>query len=427
MRKSIFNRKSVIKTKNLFLSIILLLSFGCDNMDDVSKDDNAANTNRNISLTSTQWKLAGFVDETDGTIQAIESECADCFLLSFNEDKTLTGKASAIEFTGIYDIDSTLFLQIDELDTLKVKETEEGKLFIRHLKTVRYSLLMGKDSLKLGKGTKEFLLFIPLDTITGKVDNPETPLVYPIEIEAIDFSLPEGCTWKHNTEQSVSVIRSAEDILPFIDGKFLENSIDFGKYSLLYARGQSTAGIDSIMKHLQQVSENEYLFYVDIMKNDATEVPLWNIALLVPKISEDARIELLVNYYPEKENISLSGTKWQLTAFVNVSEETTKTPILLDKPSKYGHYWIQFNEDNTCEGHSSSNLLLGRYSVSSVSSEVQITVGVATYMMELSPDGEEFIEKLNRIHSFVIKDSSLMLYYNETDYLLFDIYDNEKE
>jgi hypothetical protein len=129
----------------------------------------------------------------------------------------------------------------------------------------------------------------------------------------------------------------------------------------------------------------------------------------------------------ENQDISLVGTKWQLTAFVNDSEGTTKTPMLLDKPSKYGHYWIQFNEDNTCEGRSIANLLLGRYSAGSVSSEIQITVGAATEVMELSPDGEEFIEKLNRVHSLGIKDSSLMLYYNETDYLLLKIYDNEKE
>jgi hypothetical protein len=159
--------------KTLFLPAILLLSFGCANGDDLPKDDNAANTeneNSSISLAGTQWKLAGFVGEADGTIQTPESDCADCYSLSFNEDKTLTGKTSTTEFSGVYDVDSTLFLQINELDTLKAKETEEGKLFIVRLEGV-HSLLMGKDSLTLGK----VLLFIPFDKMNEKGDEPETP------------------------------------------------------------------------------------------------------------------------------------------------------------------------------------------------------------------------------------------------------------
>jgi hypothetical protein len=127
----------------------------------------------------------------------------------------------------------------------------------------------------------------------------------------------------------------------------------------------------------------------------------------------------------ENQDISLAGTQWKLTSFVNASEGTIKTPETFSHVP-YNCYWIRFNDDNTCRGRSSSNLLLGHYSVNSVSSEIQITVGMATYVGEL-PDGEEFIDKLNRVHSFVIKDSSLMLYHNETDYLLFNIYDSEKE
>ncbi|MDR1373186.1 MAG: hypothetical protein LBJ17_08770, partial [Dysgonamonadaceae bacterium] len=49
-----------------------------------------------------------------------------------------------------------------------------------------------------------------------------TQQVYPVEIQATDFSLPEGCGWKSPAkgEPDIYVIRSVEDILPLIDGEF---------------------------------------------------------------------------------------------------------------------------------------------------------------------------------------------------------------
>ena len=122
----------------------------------------------------------------------------------------------------------------------------------------------------------------------------------PTENQTTDFSLPEGCTWKPHTEQSnVYVIRSVNDIFPYIDGKFPENLVDFGKHSLIYARGMGTSGIDSITKQLQQVSEKEYLLTVDITNNDTKIAPLWNIAVLVPLIPQDAEVSLNVNAFPK--------------------------------------------------------------------------------------------------------------------------------
>lgn len=140
--------------------------------------------------------------------------------------------------------------------------------------------------------------------------NPETPQVYPVEIQTSDFSLPEGCRWKCHTEQSnVYVIRSIEDILPFIDGEFLESVIDFGKYSLLYARGQCISGIDDITKQLQQISENEYLLNIDITNNLAAVAPLWNIAVLVPVIPQNAIVKLNVV-------LSNSGDEFKDTGYI---------------------------------------------------------------------------------------------------------------
>ena len=51
-----------MKTKNLFVPAILLLSFGCINNDGLSKDDNATNTAVNDSSISDKWKL---IEEND--------------------------------------------------------------------------------------------------------------------------------------------------------------------------------------------------------------------------------------------------------------------------------------------------------------------------------------------------------------------------
>jgi heat shock protein HslJ len=127
----------------------------------------------------------------------------------------------------------------------------------------------------------------------------------------------------------------------------------------------------------------------------------------------------------ENENISLAGTQWKLVGFVNGADGAVITPEASSgKP--YNFYWIQFKEDKTVNGMSSSNQLLGSYDVNSDASEIQIKSATATEVME-RPDGILFVERLNAVRSFEYRESALLLYYNETDYLLFEIYGDEKE
>ncbi|MDR2805320.1 MAG: protease complex subunit PrcB family protein [Dysgonamonadaceae bacterium] len=125
------------------------------------------------------------------------------------------------------------------------------------------------------------------------------------------------------------------------------------------------------------------------------------------------------------ENSSPAGTKWKLTGFVNGADGTIKTPDTFFCGVN-GCYWVYFKEDKTIEGHSASNLLLGNYEVNPDASEIQIKVGAATEVME-RPDGFTFIDRLNSVRSFEYKESALLLYYNETDYLLFTVYPVEIE
>jgi heat shock protein HslJ len=128
---------------------------------------------------------------------------------------------------------------------------------------------------------------------------------------------------------------------------------------------------------------------------------------------------------PPAQNV-LAGTKWKLVGFVNGADSTTITPDTLPSQKPYSAYWIQFKEDKTVYGHSSSNLLLGNYEANYQTSEISIDVQAATEVME-RPDGITFIERLNLVRSFEYRESALLLYYNEIDYLLFEIYKDETE
>jgi hypothetical protein len=242
------------------------------------------------------------------------------------------------------------------------------------------------------------------------------------DVTLSDFVLPTGYNWQNLQPDSVYLFNSLQELAPYITGTV---AVDFEKQSLLTVQGWVTNGIERIDKQWQEISAGEYQLNISIMLNKTMEAPLWTVSILVSKISGDARIELLINGKENiPENISLTG-KWKLVGFVNGADGAVTTPEASSR-KPYNFYWIQFKEDKTVYGMSSSNLLLGSYDVNLDASEIQIKVGAATEVME-KPDGILFIDRLNSVRSFEYRESALLLYYNETDYLLFEIYDDEKE
>jgi hypothetical protein len=117
------------------------------------------------------------------------------------------------------------------------------------------------------------------------------------------------------------------------------------------------------------------------------------------------------NDTPE-ETLELTGVRWKLASFVINGNE--KIPEL-DSDNRY---WLVFKDDNTLEGKSSTNFFGGTYEINYQTSSCRITNLGGTEIYEL-PDGRFFVESLMAIRSFNIQDSTLKLYYNETDYLLF--------
>ncbi|MDR1553432.1 MAG: hypothetical protein LBS69_08230 [Prevotellaceae bacterium] len=113
---------------------------------------------------------------------------------------------------------------------------------------------------------------------------------------------------------------------------------------------------------------------------------------------------------------SLKGTKWKLIEFVKVSEGTTKIP----EPQSDQCYWIIFDSNTTLSGYSSNNGLFGYYQINTQTSTMRINSLSGTKRGELF-DGYFYLDCLSIVNYFELTETSLKLYYSETDYLLFKI------
>jgi len=119
---------------------------------------------------------------------------------------------------------------------------------------------------------------------------------YPIEISFTDYSLAEtSCQWRNFESNKVTMINSNEELQDYIacaDDDY--SKIDFSKHSLLLVRGGATSGISDIDIKFFKEEASEYTLNVSIYTNMTAVAPSWFISILVPKISENAIVELIV-------------------------------------------------------------------------------------------------------------------------------------
>ena len=112
-----------------------------------------------------------------------------------------------------------------------------------------------------------------------------------------DYSLyGTGCWWSKFEFNKVFIINSNEELSQYITCREDNNypEIDFSKHTLLWARGGTPSNVHTIKKQLQQILDNEYKLYIDVLLGSATIPENWIIALIINKISEDSHIELNV-------------------------------------------------------------------------------------------------------------------------------------
>ncbi|MDR0682998.1 MAG: hypothetical protein LBG15_14290 [Dysgonamonadaceae bacterium] len=228
-------------------------------------------------------------------------------------------------------------------------------------------------------------------------------------ITLLDFVLPNDCNWLDLQSDSVYLFNSQQQLAPYIVGTV---GIDFEKYSLLAVRGGATNGIRNIDERLQEISANEYQLNIDITLDDTTEAPIWTVSVLVSKISDEARIDLLVNING-KENISLTGTKWKLAALVDVQTRESIEP----EPKECNKcYTLEFDSDTTAIGQSVVNTL------HFIVTRSNMNMSLMTEMW----DGDQgnvnlFYEALLTLDVYEYSKEELKIYYDERKkYLLYE-------
>ena len=139
----------------------------------------------------------------------------------------------------------------------------------------------------------------------------------PITIE--DYSLESsGCSWNFNglTQDSVYVIDSEIELMNFVScmGSILPPNIDFNEHSLLLVQGNTLSGsILTIDKSLKCISKNNYKLNVDVRLNDASPSQPWLVAVKVPKLAQNAVVQLNALMYIQCED-TISFTNYPLTA-----------------------------------------------------------------------------------------------------------------
>jgi len=109
-----------------------------------------------------KWKLVGFVEVETDEIKEIEPKDERCFLLTFNENKTLSGVSSSNPLQGNYDISYTtgsIYITIGQCTY--INETLDGRLYVNSLNEVDFFSLQ-ENELRLYYNNKRNFLFFKL-------------------------------------------------------------------------------------------------------------------------------------------------------------------------------------------------------------------------------------------------------------------------
>ena len=119
----------------------------------------------------------------------------------------------------------------------------------------------------------------------------------------------------------------------------------------------------------------------------------------------------------KKENKNpLKNTEWKLINFVDVGNNTKKTP----EPNSEMCYILKFLETaDSLTAVSSTNNFIGTYTIDIKTSSISITRLVGTEINEIG-DGVSYVKSLNIVDKYTIDNNILKLYYDDSkNYLEF--------
>ncbi|MDY0078349.1 MAG: hypothetical protein RBR87_13870 [Bacteroidales bacterium] len=113
--------------------------------------------------------------------------------------------------------------------------------------------------------------------------------------------------------------------------------------------------------------------------------------------------------------LSLVKTKWKLIGFGNYTSNTLKKA----EPEGDSCYILRFYPDDIVIGWTSTNKVMGSYQLNVSSHELIIPNFTGTEINELF-DGNYYVDAIHQVHSYVITNKGLVLYYNnQTLFLLY--------
>jgi len=115
---------------------------------------------------------------------------------------------------------------------------------------------------------------------------------------------------------------------------------------------------------------------------------------------------------------SLQGTKWKLVGIVDA--ETGILKELEPKNCEYC-YTLMFETSTFLTGFGQANSLNGPYKIDYTTGDIHIRIGTATFVYNGYFDEELYLESLNKVYYFSVKEDQLLLYFNQRSYLLFNL------
>jgi hypothetical protein len=224
----------------VFLFGILLFSIGCSNNDDLSKNNDELSGDDKelsggdediLSLSDTNWKLAGFVDvQTDELTEADPKRCETCYTIKFETDSTGFGKSVANEISVIlYGQSQAIFNVATEVYD---KIIGNVALFYDAIEAVD-SYKAENDELKFfyKKDDKPYYLLYKLAD-----QNVVNVKISTIAQGDLPGAGEEGITKQNSiitTESEWNKLKTAMNTINTETNNFTETEIDFAKYQVI--------------------------------------------------------------------------------------------------------------------------------------------------------------------------------------------------
>jgi hypothetical protein len=131
--------------------------------------------------------------------------------------------------------------------------------------------------------------------VKGDKEQEDNETIYSV-VATVDFTLPQGCRWNYSLpdgkSSGISVINSQEELSGYLSCGETLSPVDFNKYSLLLAYGDTASNVHTLTYQLVQVSENEFRLDAEIQLGTEAWPAGWTIAALIPKIPQNTTIRL---------------------------------------------------------------------------------------------------------------------------------------